>query len=87
MTTFCFNCKKQAEYTVKSTVDRLTIDGFMMITTQLHAFCSLCGKEVYPDEIVDQNTDKVNDLYREGRKKLRRTKLRLIRSSKTPIGK
>ena len=70
MTTFCFNCKTQAEYTVKSTVDYLKIDDVGIIVPQSHAFCSLCGKEVYPDEIVDQNTDRANYLYREGMKEM-----------------
>lgn len=70
MMTFCFNCKTQTEYTVKPTVDYLTIDGIGIIVPQSHACCSLCGKEVYPDEIVDRNTDRANDLYREAMKEM-----------------
>ena len=65
MKTYCFNCGKMEDYSVRNEKEQLIIDGVSIHVEQKHAFCCKCHEEVFPDEITDENISIAHDAYRE----------------------
>lgn len=64
MKTYCFNCSQWEEYNIVTQMERLDFKGIEVLVEQKHAFCSNCKEELFPDEIVDENTNNAHDAYR-----------------------
>ena len=64
MKTYCFNCSRWEEYNIVTQMECLDFKGTEVFVEQKHAFCSNCKMEIFPDEIVDENTNNAHDAYR-----------------------
>ncbi len=62
--TYCHNCKKHVDYTVRECTEDFELDGYRFSAVQRHAFCPLCGEELFPDEIADFSTEQVHEAFR-----------------------
>lgn len=65
MKCYCWECAKENEYTTKQAEEKMTIKGYTFTVMQEHAYCAICGADLYPDEVEDGNTERANDAYRE----------------------
>lgn len=54
---FCLECRSKQLYTVQSSREKLIVRGTEFEYTELRAFCTSCGEEVYVPEINDANCD------------------------------
>ena len=64
MKTYCFNCCQPHEYSRTRMSEEETINGVTFSALQWHCYCQNCGKEVFPDQETDENTDIAHDAYR-----------------------
>ena len=64
MKTYCFNCSRWEEYKIVTQMECLDFKGTKVFVEQKHAFCSSCKTEIFPDDIVDENTNNAHDAYR-----------------------
>lgn len=66
MRTRCSDCGNFIECEVAYTSDdRITLRGVEFTASQQHAFCPVCGAEIYPNPVVDYNVQHAHDAYRQ----------------------
>lgn len=62
---YCEHCNKTVHYSVKSSNDSITVRESTFNVDQDHAFCAVCGAEIYPSAIDDKNIERAHNAYRE----------------------
>ena len=63
MTWFCKNCNKPVSYGVVLRSESCEIGGCQITVPQKHAYCLACGYELYPDDLMDENTYVAHHAY------------------------
>lgn len=63
-TAICIECGCKTAYTLKSTLEELTVRGVTFKYVEHSAYCTQCGEEVYVAEINDENVQSREDGYR-----------------------
>lgn len=63
-TAICIECGCKTTYTLKTTLEELTIRGVTFRYVEYSAYCTRCGNEVYVAEINDENVQSREDGYR-----------------------
>ena len=63
-TAICIACGCKTTYTLKSTLEELTVRGVTFQYVEHSAYCTQCGKEVYVEEVNDENVQSREDSYR-----------------------
>lgn len=62
---FCSHCDDIITYHVeKNEAESMEIKGEKYTCLQLHAYCDVCGEEVYPKDVNDKNVAISHDAYR-----------------------
>lgn len=65
MKAYCFNCKQFFDTVSHREKEKLIIKGVEVEVFQTHTFCPVCGEDISPDEIVDENIMIAHEAYRE----------------------
>ena len=63
MSWLCRNCQRKVEYQIKSIEESIDFGNVTVNVVQKHAYCPSCGAELYPDDLMDENTDAAHEAY------------------------
>ncbi|MBR3742686.1 MAG: hypothetical protein IKN04_19895 [Clostridia bacterium] len=64
MKAFCRTCETIVEYREVSQQETLLVEGIEISVVQKHAFCTVCGEEIFPDALMKQNIENAHEAYR-----------------------
>ena len=64
MKAFCRTCGTAVDYRVVSQKETLPVEGLEITAAQAHAFCTVCGEELFPDALMKQNIENAHEAYR-----------------------
>ncbi len=64
MSWLCRNCQRKVEYQIKSVEESVEFGDVTVNVLQKHAYCPSCGAELYPDDLMDENTEAAHEAYR-----------------------
>lgn len=61
--TFCRKCNKYIESHTKLMNEEFILDGVKFNSEQYHIYCPYCGKELFPDSLMDINVRRGHSDY------------------------
>lgn len=64
MKTYCEHCESDVSYRVEERVESVGVRDKNVDAVQYHAFCNVCGDEVYPNDLFNDNIDLAHDAFR-----------------------
>ena len=60
----CRKCQANVECRIEEKAEAILVDGIWITVNQKHAYCPVCGEELFPDQLMDENTLVAHEAYR-----------------------